>query len=56
LPRYSPSLNEVEGRVIRGLKKNVCTNHTYRCIEELERAARQYLRSHDRGHEYSDLT
>jgi len=56
LPKYSPSLNEVEGRVIRGLKRDVCTNHTYRSIEELERAAGQYLRNHNRGLKYSDLT
>jgi hypothetical protein len=28
LPRYSPKLNEVEGRVNRGLKRDICTNHT----------------------------
>jgi transposase len=48
LPRYLPNLNEVEGGVIRGLKRDVCTNHTYRSIEELERAARQYLRNHNK--------
>lgn len=56
LPRYSPKLNEVDGRVNRGLKGDICTNHTYQSIEELEDAARQYLRDHNKRHKYSDLT
>jgi len=55
LPRYSPSLNEVEG-VNRGLKRDVCTNHTYGSIEELVEAARQHLRNHNKRHKYLDLT
>jgi len=55
LPKYSPSLNEVEGRIMM-LKKNICTNHTYQSIEGLEDAARQYLRKHNKGHKYLDLT
>lgn len=56
LPRYSPKLNEVDGRVNRRLKGDVCTNHTYQGIKELEDAARQYLRNHNKRHKYSDLT
>jgi len=56
LPKYSPSLNEVKGRIIRMLKKNICTNHTYQSIKELEDAARQYLRNHNKGHKHLDLT
>jgi len=56
LPRYSPQLNEVEGRVNRGLKRDVCTNHTYRSIEELEEAARRYIRNHNKRQKHSDLT
>jgi len=43
MPKYSPSLNKVEGRVIRTLKKNIYTNHIYQNIEELKDTTRQYL-------------
>ena len=56
LPRYSPKLNEVDGRVNRRLKGDVCTNHTYQSIKELEDAARQYLRNHNKRHKCWDLT
>lgn len=56
LPRYAPQLNEVEGRVNKGLKRNICTNHTYQGIEEMENAARQYLRRHNKRHKQRDLT
>ena len=42
LPRCSPNLNEVESRINRRLKRDVCTNHTYQKIEEIEEAARKY--------------
>lgn len=44
LPKYSPRLNEVEGRVNRHLKRDVCTNHNHRSIEDLEKATRKYIR------------
>ena len=56
LPRYSPQLNEVEGRINRGLKRDICTNHTYQSIEEMEDAARRYVRNHNKRHKCSDLT
>lgn len=56
LPRYSPNLNEVESRVNRGLKRDICTNHTYQSIEEMEDAARRYIRNHNKRHKCSDLT
>ena len=49
-PKYSPSLNEVKGRAIKMLKKNIYTNHTYQSIEELKDTTRQYL------NKYLDLT
>ena len=55
LPRYSPQLNEVEGRINKGLKRDICTNHTYRSIGELEDAARRYLKSHNKRHKQRDL-
>lgn len=56
LPRYSPKLNEVEGRINKGLKRDICTNHTYQSIEEMEDAARQYLRNHNKRHKQRNLT
>lgn len=56
LPSYSPNLNEVEGRVNRKLKRDVCTNHTYGSIEELEDATRRYLRKYNKRHKQRDLT
>lgn len=56
LPRYSPELNEVDGRVNRLLKKDVCTNYTYQSIGELEDAARRYIRSHNKRSKCLDLT
>ena len=44
LPRYSPRLNEVEGRVNRPLKRDICTNHNYQRMDDLENAARRYIR------------
>mgnify|MGYP002155001265 CR=1 FL=1 len=56
LPRYAPKLNEVDGRINRQLKKDISTNHTYSSIESLEKAARQYLTTHNRRHKLRDLT
>jgi transposase len=44
LPKYAPRLNEVEGRVNRHLARNVCINHNYQSIEDLEKATRKYIR------------
>jgi len=44
LPRYSPNLNEVEGRVNRLLKEDIGSNHSYKNIEELRKGASKYLR------------
>jgi transposase len=44
LPKYAPRLNEVEGRVNRHLARDVCTNHNYQSIEDLEKATRKYIR------------
>ena len=56
LPKYSPSLNEVEGGINRRLKWGICVNHTYQSVEELEDAARQYLENHNKRHKCLDLT
>jgi transposase len=56
LPRYSPQLNEVEGRVNRQLKRDLCTNHAYQNIGELGDTARRYLRNHNKRHKQRDLT
>lgn len=56
LPSYSPQLNEVDGRVNRRLKKDTCSNHTYRDIQELEQAARAYLKKHNSRHKLRGLT
>jgi hypothetical protein len=56
LPTYSPKLNEVDGRIDKQLKKDVSTNHTYKSLESLEKAARQYLNMHNRRHKLGDLT
>jgi transposase len=56
LPKHSPQLNEVEGRVNRKLKRDVCTNHAYESVEEIERAARRYLRMQNRCYDQTDLT
>jgi len=56
LPRYAPKLNEVDGRINRQLKKDISTNHTYKNLEDLEKAARRYLTKHNRRHKIRDLT
>ena len=50
LPKYAPRLNEVEGRVNRHLARDVCTNHNYQSIEDLEKATRKYIRNLNRYH------
>jgi transposase len=50
LPKYAPRLNEVEGRVNRHLARDVCTNHNYQSIEDLEKATRKYIRKLNRYH------
>jgi transposase len=56
LPTYSPKLNEVDGRINKQLKKDISTNHTYKNLESLEKAARQYLARHNRRHKLGDFT
>ncbi|MEM3649748.1 MAG: transposase, partial [Candidatus Jordarchaeaceae archaeon] len=56
LPRYAPRLNEVEGQVNRHLKRDLCTNHNYQSIEDLEKATRKYMRKLNSYHKKSDLT
>jgi transposase len=56
LPRYAPKLNEVDGRINKQLKKDISTNHTYKNLEALEKAVRQYLSRHNRRHKIRDLT
>jgi len=56
LPRYAPKLNEVDSRINRALKRDICANHTYRTIQKLTKAARQYLRQYNRKHKLRDLT
>jgi len=56
LPRYAPELNEVDSSINRLLKRHVCTNHTYRDLESLKKAARQHLSRHNTRHKFRDLT
>lgn len=56
LPRHAPQLNEVEGRVNRRLKRDICTNHTCRSIKEIENVTRRYLRACNKRQKISDLT
>ena len=44
LPRYSPNLNEVEGRINKLLKEDIGSNHSYKNIEELRKDVSRYLR------------
>jgi hypothetical protein len=55
LPTYSPKLNEVDARINNQLKKDVSTNHTYKSLESLEKAVRQYLNMHNRRHKLGDF-
>jgi len=56
LPRYAPKLNEVDTRINRALKRDICSNHNYRTTQNLTKAARLYLRQHNRKHKLRDLT
>ena len=56
LPRYAPKLNEVDSRINRALKRDICANHTYRTIQKPTKAARQCLREYNRKHKLRDLT
>jgi hypothetical protein len=57
LPRYSPNLNEVEGRINRLLKEDIGSNHSYKNIEELRKDASRYLRRlNNRWQKQGDLT
>jgi transposase len=56
LPTYAPKLNEVDSRINKQLKKNVSTNHTHNNLNDLKKAARQYLARHNRRHKLGDFT
>jgi len=56
LPRYAPKLNEVDTRINRALKHDICSNHNYRTTQNLTKAARLYLRQHNRKHKLRDLS
>ena len=44
LPKRSPYLNQVETKINRNLKKDVCANRNYETEENLGKAVRRYLR------------
>jgi len=56
LPRYAPKLNEVDSHINRALKRDICTNHTYRTIQKPTKATRQYLRQYITKRKLGDLT
>ena len=56
LPSYAPQLNEVEGRINRRIKHEVCANHQHKTIEELTKATRAYLRTYNKRHKLTDAT
>lgn len=56
LPSYAPQLNEVEGRINRQVKSNVCANHQHRTLDDLEKATRTCLRTHNKRHKLTDST
>jgi ribosomal protein L33 len=56
LRRYAPKLNEVDTRINRALKHDICSNHNYRTTQNLTKAARLYLRQHNRKHKLRDLS
>jgi len=56
LPTYAPKLNEVDSRINKQLKKDVSTNHTHNNLNDLKKAARQYLARHNRRHKLGDFT
>lgn len=56
LPSYAPQLNEVEGRINRRIKYEVCANHQHKTLEELEKATRACLRTHNKRHKLTDAT
>jgi len=56
LPTYAPELNEVDSRINRTLKRDICANHTHTTTQQLAEATRQYLRKHNRTHKLRDLT
>ena len=56
LPSYTPQLNEAEGRINRRVRDEVCGNHQHKTLEELEKAPRTYLRTHNNRHKLTDAT
>jgi transposase len=56
LPRYSPQLNEVEGRVNRRIKHEVLANHQHKTLHSLNRATRTCLRTYNNRQKLTDIT
>jgi len=56
LPSYAPQLNEVEGRINRRIKHEVCANHQHKTLDSLEKAIRTCLRTYNNRHKLTDTT
>ena len=56
LPSYAPQLNEVEGRINRRIKHEVCANHQHKTLDSLEKATRTCLRAYNNRHKLTDTT
>lgn len=56
LPSYAPQLNEVEGRINRRIKHEVCANHRHKTLDSLEKATRACLRTYNKRHKLTDAT
>lgn len=57
LPTYAPDLNEVDGRINKPLKADICSNHPYKSLEELSQDTTKYLRMlNNRWRKKVDLT
>jgi hypothetical protein len=47
LSRYAPKLNEVEGRINKILKADICSNYAYKNLEELKKDTSRYLKENE---------
>lgn len=56
LPSYAPQLNEVEGRINRRIKREVCANHQHKTLDSLKKAIRTCLRTYNNRHKPTDTT
>jgi len=56
LPSYAPQLNEVEGRINRRIKLEVCANHQHKTLDSLKKAIRTCLRTYNKRHKLTDTT